>query len=85
LRLRFLNAGIRHENAPLLYFGIKTLLPLGDALAVYSSCWPSRPDSNERMFYPLGTRWPATCPIWCCAGWPRAANEIFENFPMPPI
>jgi tight adherence protein C len=28
LRLRFLNAGIRHENARLAYFGAKTILPL---------------------------------------------------------
>ncbi len=31
LRLRFLNAGIRHPDAPLIYFGAKTLLPLGFA------------------------------------------------------
>jgi tight adherence protein C len=28
LRLRFMNAGIRHRDAPLVYFGAKTLLPL---------------------------------------------------------
>jgi tight adherence protein C len=28
LRVRFLNAGIRHEDAQLIYFGVKTLLPL---------------------------------------------------------
>ncbi len=28
LRIRFLNAGIRHPNARLIYFGAKTLLPL---------------------------------------------------------
>src|SRR5690349_2332133 len=38
LRLRFLNAGIRHDDAQLVYFGLKTLLPLlfagGAALAL---------------------------------------------------
>ncbi|KQU88380.1 type II secretion system protein [Variovorax sp. Root318D1] len=29
LRLRFLNAGVRHTDAALVYFGLKTLLPLG--------------------------------------------------------
>jgi tight adherence protein C len=28
LRLRFMHAGIRHRDAPLIYFGAKTLLPL---------------------------------------------------------
>ena len=28
LRSRFINAGIRHEDARLIYFGVKTLLPL---------------------------------------------------------
>jgi tight adherence protein C len=28
LRLKFINAGIRHENAPFIFFGFKTLLPL---------------------------------------------------------
>ncbi|OUL98494.1 type II secretion system F family protein [Variovorax sp. JS1663] len=41
LRLRFLNAGIRHEDAQLVYFGLKTLLPLlfagGAALALRTS------------------------------------------------
>lgn len=31
LRLKFLNAGIRHPDASLFYFGLKTLLPLGFA------------------------------------------------------
>jgi tight adherence protein C len=28
LRLKFLNAGIRHASAPIVYFGLKTMLPL---------------------------------------------------------
>lgn len=35
LRRRFLNAGIRHADAALVYFGAKTLLPLLAALLAY--------------------------------------------------
>ncbi|HEX2531203.1 MAG TPA: type II secretion system F family protein [Burkholderiaceae bacterium] len=35
LRLKFIQAGIRHENARLLYFGAKTLLPLVFCLAAF--------------------------------------------------
>jgi tight adherence protein C len=35
LRLRFLNAGIRYPDAYLVYFGMKTLLPLGLATLVF--------------------------------------------------
>ncbi|MBB4221686.1 type II secretion system F family protein [Variovorax guangxiensis] len=35
LRVRFLNAGIRHPDAYLVYFGTKTLLPLGLAALAY--------------------------------------------------
>jgi tight adherence protein C len=35
LRLRFINAGWRREDARLIYFGAKTVLPLALALAVY--------------------------------------------------
>jgi tight adherence protein C len=35
LRLRFLNAGIRHPNARLLYFGAKTVLPMFFAMLAF--------------------------------------------------
>lgn len=35
LRIRFIQAGIRQADARLLFFGAKTLLPLGAALLVY--------------------------------------------------
>lgn len=35
LRLKFLNAGIRHPDASLFYFGLKTLLPLGFAALAF--------------------------------------------------
>lgn len=84
LRLRFLNAGIRHESAPLLYFGAKTLLPVATAVAVYSLMLAAGiTDSTELLFSTvaaalaacylpnLGLRWMAA----------RRKREIFENFP----
>lgn len=35
LRVKFLNAGIRHEDARLLFYGAKTLLPLGLATLAF--------------------------------------------------
>jgi len=84
LRLRFLNAGIRHESAPLLYFGAKTLLPLVAALVVYSLMLTAgATDSTELLFYPLlaalvGCYLPNIVLHWMAAGRKR---EIFESFP----
>lgn len=84
LRLRFLNAGIRHESAPLLYFGAKTLLPLVAALVVYSLMLTAgATDSTELLFYPLlaalvGCFLPNFVLHWMAAGRKR---EIFESFP----
>lgn len=36
LRLRFINAGWRREDARLIYFGAKTVLPLALALSIYA-------------------------------------------------
>jgi tight adherence protein C len=36
LRLRFLNAGIRHPDARLLFYGAKTILPLGMAALAFA-------------------------------------------------
>lgn len=84
LRLRFLNAGIRHESAPLLYFGAKTLLPLATALAVYSLMLTAgKADSTQLLLYPLVSALVA-CYLpnlvlrWMAAGRKR---EIFETFP----
>ncbi|MBS3018152.1 hypothetical protein DJFAAGMI_00883 [Comamonas sp. PE63] len=84
LRLRFLNAGIRHENAPLLYFGAKTLLPLVMMFLVYSLMLAQgTTDSLQLLLYPLVTGLVA-CYLpnlvlrWMAA---RRKREIFENFP----
>ncbi len=44
LRARFMHAGIRDANAPLAYFGIKTVLSLGLPLLVYSTILVSTPE-----------------------------------------
>ncbi|WP_367619158.1 type II secretion system F family protein [Comamonas sp.] len=84
MRLRFLNAGIRHESAPLLYFGAKTLLPLVMMFLVYSLMLAQgTTDSLQLLLYPLVTGLVA-CYLpnlvlrWMAA---RRKREIFENFP----
>lgn len=84
LRLRFLNAGIRHESAPLLYYGAKTLLPLAMALAVYSLMLASgTTDSTQLLFYPVASALVAcylpNLVLRRMAA--RRKREIFENFP----
>ena len=84
LRLRFLNAGIRHERAPLLYFGVKTLLPLALGLAVYSLMRAaSKADNTQLLFYPsvaalVACYLPNLALHWMAS---RRKREIFENFP----
>jgi tight adherence protein C len=84
LRLRFLNAGIRHESAPLLYYGAKTLLAPVAALAVYSLMLTAgATDSTERLFYPLLAALVAcylpNLVLRRLAA--RRKREIFESFP----
>jgi tight adherence protein C len=84
LRLRFLNAGIRHEQAPLLYFGIKTLLPIATALAVYVLMLAyGTTDTSQLLLYPLVAAL-AACYLPNLVLRRMAAyrkREIFENFP----
>lgn len=84
LRLRFLNAGIRNEHAPLLYFGIKTLLPLAMAFAVYSFMLASGKTDGMRLLFFTSTAALVTCYLpnlvlrWLAR---QRKREIFENFP----
>ncbi|GGH50816.1 hypothetical protein GCM10010975_04010 [Comamonas phosphati] len=84
LRLRFLNAGLRHAQAPLLYFGAKTLLPLVVALAVYSLLLASGTmDTSQLLLYPVVAAL-AACYLPNLVLRRMAAHrkrEIFENFP----
>lgn len=84
LRLRFLNAGIRNEHAPLLYFGIKTLLPLAMAFAVYSFMLASgASDTSQLLFFPLVAALVACYLPNLVLRWlaRHRKREIFENFP----
>ncbi|MEX8191972.1 type II secretion system F family protein [Comamonas guangdongensis] len=84
LRLRFLNAGIRNESAPLLYFGVKTLLPVIAALAVYSLMLASgTTDSTQLLLCTLvaalvACYLPNLVLRWMAS---QRRREIFENFP----
>jgi tight adherence protein C len=84
LRLKFLNAGIRHEDARLIYFGVKTLLPLvfagGAALALRATGSPA--DLTLVLYLIvaalIGCYLPNFLLYWRIRGRKR---EIFENFP----
>lgn len=84
LRLRFLNAGIRNEHALLLYFGIKTLLPLAMAFAVYSLMRASgATESSQLLLFPLAAALVACYLPNLALRWlaRQRKREIFENFP----
>ncbi|BEP34619.1 type II secretion system F family protein [Variovorax sp. V59] len=84
LRLRFLNAGIRHPDASLFYFGLKTLLPLGLAGLVFVTIRAA--GAGEGLTTLL---WLAVAALFGCY-LPNIVlrvmikgrqREIFENFP----
>lgn len=85
LRIRFLNAGIRGDNAPLIYFGLKTILPLIFAGAGYLALQVSAAsvDRNTMLLLLLlaalvGCYLPNLV-IWRIASVRR--REVFESFP----
>jgi len=84
LRLKFLNAGIRHPDASLFYFGLKTLLPLGLASLAFVAMRAA--GANEGLTTLL---WLAVAALLGCY-LPNIVlrvmikgrqREIFENFP----
>jgi tight adherence protein C len=83
LRVRLLNAGIRNAEAQLLYFGAKTLLPLGMAALAFV---PLRAAGYEGMslLLILVSLALAGCYLPNLLLWRMAKGrqrEIFENFP----
>lgn len=84
LRLRFLNAGIRNEHAPMIYFGIKTLLPLAVALTVYSVLLASGTTETSQLLLFTVVASLIACYLpnlvlrWLAR---HRKREIFENFP----
>lgn len=84
LRVRFLNAGIRHPDASLFYFGLKTLLPLGFAALAFLAIRAAGGDDGLKSMLWLAVAALAGCYL------PNAVlyvmvrdrkREIFENFP----
>ncbi|GER10228.1 type II secretion system F family protein [Variovorax boronicumulans] len=84
LRVRFLNAGIRHPDAYLVYFGVKTLLPLGLAGLAFLALRAAGSEGGMTMMLWLALAALAGCYL------PNALlhlrirarrREIFENFP----
>lgn len=84
LRLKFLNAGIRHPDASLFYFGLKTLLPLGFAGLSFVAMRAAGADNGLTTLL-----WLAVAALFGCY-LPNIVlrmmikgrqREIFENFP----
>jgi tight adherence protein C len=84
LRLKFLNAGVRHPDASLFYFGLKTLLPLGFAALAFVTVRAAGADDGVTTLL-----WLAVVALLGCY-LPNIVlrmmiksrqREIFENFP----
>ena len=83
LRLRFIQAGIRHADARLIFFGAKTLLPLATALVAYV---PLRVGGSSGLTL---LAWLATAALagtyvpnaWLSLKARARQREVFENFP----
>jgi tight adherence protein C len=84
LRMHFLNAGIRHPDARLIYFGAKTLLPLLFAGLMFMTMRAMNQTSGlTLLFYVMvaaliGCYLPNGVVSWLVRNRQR---EIFENFP----
>lgn len=84
LRIKFINAGIRHKDAYLLYYGAKTLLPLGFAAVAFLALRTmSQVDGLTLMLYVMlpalvGCYLPNFLLYWKIR---NRRREIFENFP----
>jgi tight adherence protein C len=85
LRVRFLNAGIRYPDAYLVYFGMKTLLPLGFAAFAFVGLRATgAADDSTVMLLWLAVAALAGCylPNLVLRLMIRSRRrEIFENFP----
>lgn len=84
LRLRFINAGIRREDARLIYFGCKALLPVLLAAATWLPlrAFTSLDDANVMMY--LGIAALAGCylpNLWLWLRLRERTRELFASFP----
>jgi tight adherence protein C len=84
LRLSFINAGIRHPDAPLIYFGAKSLLPLLFAAAAFAALKGTGNASGLVLVLWLmisalvGCYLPNLALSWQVG---KRKQEVFENFP----
>jgi tight adherence protein C len=84
LRLKFMNAGIRHPDANLFYFGLKTLLPLGLAGLAFAAMRAAGADNGLTTLL-----WLAVAALFGCylpniilhVVIKERQRDIFENFP----
>ncbi|BEP69667.1 type II secretion system F family protein [Variovorax sp. V35] len=84
MRVRFLNAGIRHPDAYLIYFGLKTLLPLGFAAVAFLMLRAAGSAGGMTMLLWLALAALAGCYLPNALLYLRIRTrrrEIFENFP----
>jgi tight adherence protein C len=84
LRLRFINAGIRREDARLIYFGCKTVLPLVFAAATWLllRAFTGMDEITVLMFLMIAALVGCYLPNLVLALLLRdRKREIFENFP----
>ena len=84
LRLKFLNAGIRHADAQLIYFGAKTLLPLAFAGLAFSALRATNQASGTTLLLYLAVAALTGCYLPNFVLYRTTKNrkrEIFENFP----
>ena len=84
LRLRFINAGIRRDDARVIYFGLKTVLPLVFAFGTYLllRAFTGMDEVTVMMFLMIAAL--VGCYLPNLALWLRLRDrkrEIFENFP----
>lgn len=83
LKIRFLNAGIRRNDARLVYFAAKTVLPAMFALLAYWVWGPTAPDALTLLFHLLAAA-TAGCflpNLVVHLKARRRKREIFENVP----
>jgi tight adherence protein C len=83
IRVKFFNAGIRDENASLIYFGAKTLLPLVFGILAFMALRSANQSNLTLLFYimvssMLGCYLPN---IFLYFKIKSRQREIFENFP----
>ena len=84
LRRRFLQAGIRQPDAPLIYFGLKTLLPLAFAALAFLLLRSGGGSSTMSLLLKVATAALVGCYLPNLTLWlaiRERHREIFENFP----